>query len=51
MEKWKNNNKPMRRKSDFAAHHEEVMWACFCTIKAFLAIFSWHTLSLGFITG
>jgi hypothetical protein len=23
MEKWKNNNKPMRRKSDFAAQNEE----------------------------
>jgi len=29
----------MRRKSDFAARHEEEMWAYFCTVKAFLAIF------------
>jgi hypothetical protein len=27
IEKWKNNNKPMRRKSDFAACNEEEMWA------------------------
>jgi hypothetical protein len=27
MEKWKKNNKPMRRKSDFVARNEEEMWA------------------------
>jgi hypothetical protein len=27
------------------------MWAYLCTIKAFLAIFSWHILSLGLIMG
>jgi hypothetical protein len=27
------------------------MWAYLCTVKAFLAIFSWHILSLGLITG
>jgi hypothetical protein len=51
MEKWKNNNKRMRRKSNFAACNEEEMWAYLCTVKAFLAIFSWHILSLGLITG
>jgi heme/copper-type cytochrome/quinol oxidase subunit 3 len=39
MEKWKNNNKPMRRKSDFAVHNEEEMWAYLCTIKAFFGHF------------
>jgi hypothetical protein len=51
MENWKNNNKPMRRKSDFAARNEEEMWAYLCTVKAFLAIFSWQILSLGLIIG
>jgi hypothetical protein len=51
MEKWKNNNKPMRRKSDFAEWNEEEMWAYLCTVKAFLAIFSLHILSLGLIIG
>jgi hypothetical protein len=46
MEEWKNNNKPMRRKSDFVAHNEEEMWAYLFTIKAFLAIlFLAHTIS------
>jgi hypothetical protein len=39
MEKWKNNNKPMRRKSDFAAQNEEKMWAYLCTVKAFWPFF------------
>jgi hypothetical protein len=39
MEKWKNNNKPMRRKSDFAARNEEEMWAYLCTVKAFWPFF------------
>jgi hypothetical protein len=51
MEKWKNNNKPMRRKSAFAVRNEEEMWAYLCTVEAFLAIFSWHILSLGLING
>jgi hypothetical protein len=49
MEKWKNNNKPMRRKSDFAAQNEEGMWPIYA-LSRLLAIFSLHILSLGLIT-
>jgi hypothetical protein len=46
MEKWKNNNKPMRRKSNFAARNEEEMWAYLCTVKAFFGHFFFaHTIS------
>jgi hypothetical protein len=51
MEKWKNNNKPMRRKSDFEGHNEEETWEYLCTVKAFLAIFCSYILPLGLIIG
>jgi hypothetical protein len=45
MENRKNNNKPMRRKSDFAVCNEEEMWAYLSTVKAFGHFFLAHTIS------
>jgi hypothetical protein len=51
MEKWENNNKPMRRKSDFLACHEEEMWPVSAPSRLFWPFFPQHILSLGLITG
>jgi hypothetical protein len=45
MEKRKNNNKPMRRKSDFAAQNEEGMWPIYALSRLFGHFFFAHTIS------
>jgi hypothetical protein len=46
MEKWENNNKPMRRKkSDFLACHEEEMWPVSTPSRLFWPFFPQHTVS------